>query len=228
MFVALPTASNHMKFNHMPPEQRFIFPNPTKMEEDYANSIFLTDMGLKVFFEKLEERDYLKNSIVIIVGDHGFPLGEHGIYHTENGYFDESFRTPFLMVWNNKLKPRVITEEVFSQVDIAPSLIDLLNLKLGKHHFQGTSFFDKSTTQNSVFLVQPYNGISLSVVQYPFKYTQNLRTKAEYFFNLKNDPGETENLMIDSEFNPTMGKLKLKMNTIFLNQVLIQENKIWK
>jgi phosphoglycerol transferase MdoB-like AlkP superfamily enzyme len=228
LFVALPTISNHMDFSHMPEDQRFIFPNPTKVEEDYANSIFLTDIGIKVFFEELEKREYLKNSIVIIVGDHGFPLGDHGIYQSVNGYFDESFRTPFLMVWNNKLKPKVISEEAFSQVDIAPSLVDLLNLKIGKHHFQGTSFFDQSTSQNSVFLVQPYNGISLSVVQYPFKYTQNLRTKDDYFFNLKKDPGETENLISDSKFYPTIDKLKSKMKTIFLNQVLIQKNKVWK
>ncbi|MBT5954404.1 sulfatase-like hydrolase/transferase [bacterium] len=227
MFVTLATISNHMDFSHAPEDQRFIFPNPTKPKEHYANSIFLTDIGLKQFFKELESRDYLENSVVIIVGDHGFPLGDHGIYQSENGYFDESFRTPFLMVWNNRLEPRIVAEESFSQVDIAPSLVDLLNLDLERNHFQGTSFFEESASSNSVVLVQPYNGISLSVVQYPHKYTQNLRTKEAYFFNLKKDPKEMVNLINDPEVKPFIGDLKSKMKTVFLNQVLIQKNAVW-
>jgi phosphoglycerol transferase MdoB-like AlkP superfamily enzyme len=47
---------------------------------------------LAQFFEELAKRPYLKNALVIITGDHGYPTGEHGVTTTESGVFEASFR----------------------------------------------------------------------------------------------------------------------------------------
>ena len=67
----------------------------------------------------------MKDSLVIIVGDHAFPLGEHGNYSLESGYHEESFRVPFFIVWNDVLAPTQLSR-ASSQLDIAPTILDLM------------------------------------------------------------------------------------------------------
>jgi len=224
-FVALPTINNHMRFL-VPENRRFLYKNPTSPYEQYANSVYLVDQHLKVFFEELKKRPYLKESIVIITGDHSFPLGSHGIHHNEVGFYEESFRVPFLLLWEGKLAPLRLKNKAFSQVDIAPTLIDLLNLPVSKHHFIGQSIFS-DPPYNPTYLVQPYNGKYLSVVDYPFKYIKHLRTHKEYLFNLEKDPKETQNLVKNPTYHPTLTTLRDNLTFIFLSQHLLQNNRIW-
>ena len=100
-------------------------------------------MGLKVFFEELKKRPTLKDSLVIITGDHAFPLGEHGNYNLEAGYHEESFHIPFFMVWDGVLTPQKITNPA-SQIDIGPTIMDLLTID-----DQNTSFQGKSITKSN-------------------------------------------------------------------------------
>ena len=154
------------------------------MEEKYANSMYLSDQQLKVFFTELKKRNYLKNSIIIITSDHGYPIGKHKFINNELGFYEDSFRIPFLMLWKNKISPQRIKNQVFSQVDIAPTLVDLLKLSIQRHHFQGNSIFKSSKRAKPSYLVQPYNGGYLIVVEYPFKYIKHLRTGKKFIFNI--------------------------------------------
>ena len=90
-------------------------------------------------------------------------MGEHGIYHQEAGYYEESFRVPFMIHWPQKIKPQII-EKAFSQMDIAPTILDLLDANVSKNSFMGNSIFSKEP--HPIFLIQPY-GKHLSVVRWP-------------------------------------------------------------
>ena len=114
-FTIMATISNHARFNRVPEEQWEMYRNPADIEEDYANSIHVSDKYMREFFRQLKKRDYLKNSIVIILGDHGFPIGEHGNYSNEVGAYEESFHVPFVLLWNGHLKPKYIDEFAYSQ-----------------------------------------------------------------------------------------------------------------
>lgn len=178
----------------------------------------------------LERREKLSNSIVIITGDHPFPLGEHGITHNEAGYYDESFRVPFLFLYPDKVKPQVINGESFSHLDLTPTILDLIGLELGTHHYIGQSVFE-AQRNNPVYLVQPYSGRYLSVVDYPFKLIHHVKTGRNWLFNLEKDPAEIKNLLHDKN-NPlaqqNLKSLKKSIDFIFLNQKLFKLDRIWK
>ncbi len=225
-FAALTTVSNHQKFDKVPVEQRYLYPKQSGIRQGYANSIRVTDEYLKTFFEELEKRDYLKNSIVIITGDHSFPMGEHYSYAAENGFYKENFITPFLILWKNNSKMKGINKSSVSQLDVAPTVMHLLGIS-GKTHFLGSSMF---SIDRDIFvpLIQPYGGSFLGSVRYPFKYIFHQKTKKEYLFNLQTDSVEQKNL-IDSFYKTKLYlDFQQDLSRIFINDFLIKNNRVFK
>ncbi len=225
-FAVLATISNHMYFSKVPADRRHLYPEPQNMEQAYANSVHLSDRGLAVFFEELERRPWLADSLVIITGDHGFPMGEHGYYHNEIGAFDEFFRVPFLMLWKGHLAPRRIRETAFSHMDVAPTLLDLLQLPVTRHHFQGTSMVPEPPITHPIPLVQPYNGQQLGVVDWPHKYIVQTRTGDEQYYDLEQDPGETDN-RLDQLDATRREAFESQIERLMLNQILLEADEVW-
>lgn len=224
-FISLATIANHMRFDNLPQEKRSLYKQPRSINEDYANSIHLSDTHLKIFFDELSKREYLENSLVIITGDHSFPVGGHGISHNEAGFYDESFRTPFLMLWKNRIIPQRIKHAPFSQMDIAPSVLDLLNVAEMANTFEGVSIFSKDR-KKPIYLVQPYSGRYVAVVDYPLKLVKHLRSGKEYLFNLAEDPEEEINL-IDKSAADLIEIMRNKLSYVFLSQRLLESNNIY-
>lgn len=226
IFAMLATISNHMRFNSLPPEKRNLYKEPANIEESYANSINLTDRQISVFFEEMEKRKWLDNSIIIITGDHSFPLGEHGFVHNEAGFYEESFRVPFLMLWDGKISPTRISEVAYSHLDIAPTILEILNLTDIRNHFTGVPIDPENKRQHQIYLVQPYGGRYLGVINYPAKYVLHERSGREYYFNLIDDTGERNNL-IGTVAGTEVKRMRDQLTNIYLNQRLLEMNLIW-
>ncbi|MBL6988993.1 MAG: sulfatase-like hydrolase/transferase [Bacteriovoracaceae bacterium] len=223
-FAILTTVSNHQKFRDVPKDQRYLYPNQSNKKQFYANNIRVSDEYLKTFFEEFYKRDYLKNSIIIVTGDHSFPVGEHYSYYAENGFYTENFRIPFLFIWNNNDKFKGIVNHAKSQLDIAPTLLEILGIS-EKNHFLGKSFLDNKN--RFIPLIQPYDGTYVGAVYYPYKYMFHQKTKMEYLYNLKKDPKEMVNI-IDSIKNTKLYQdFHHEVAKIFYNTTLIKENRIW-
>jgi phosphoglycerol transferase MdoB-like AlkP superfamily enzyme len=227
IFAAIAPIFHHMYFNDVPANKRYLYKNPGNFYEYYTNSLYLSDMALNVFFKELETRKYLENSIIIITSDHSFPTGNHGIERNEAGFYNESFTIPFLIIWKGKIKPQRISEKNFSQVDIAPTIIDLLKMSgTVENHFIGRSIISNTENNNPVFLVQPYSGIYLSVMRYPYRYIKHERSGNEYFFDLMEDPMENLNL-IKSIDKKKLDIFRNDLKFIYLQQKLLIEDRIF-
>lgn len=227
-FVSLPTISSHMNFDQTPESRRFLYPNPKSWRERYANVMYLNDRSLPVFFSELRKRSYLKNSVVIITADHAMPTGKHGIEYNQVGYYSDSYQIPFLMVWPGVLPPRRIRDVPFSQLDIAPTLIDVIGLKVQRHHFQGRSMFATLDPERPVHLIQPYNGINIGVIRYPWHYNQSVHGGHDFLYNLKIDPEETRNyIQAVPHDSPPIARFQTDVKTVFQNQQLLRTDKIW-
>ncbi len=226
-FVTMHTVMNHMRFNEVPVEKRMLYPEAKNLPEHYANSIRLTDEQLHFFFEELAKREYLKDAIVIVTGDHSYPLNEHGYQHNETAWYEEFFRTPFLMIAPGRFTPGRVTDKAFCQMDIAPTLLDMVGITPKRHHFRGVSMF-AALPQQPIYLVQPYNGIFLGgILDGRWKYIHHLRTNHEFVYDLKNDPGEKTSL-IKTPDRALIDRLRRMPQAIYLNQQLIEKDRIWK
>ncbi|MBN1589118.1 MAG: sulfatase-like hydrolase/transferase, partial [Pirellulales bacterium] len=224
-FVCLHTVSHHVPFCKMPPELRYLYPEPANRRQRFANSMFLADKYLAEFFTQLRSRPEYANSIVIVTGDHGFPAGEHDSFYNERGFWEENFRTPLLILWPGHLEARTIGEGTYSQIDIAPTILELAGIS-ASNHFTGRSILS-DRGDRPIHLIQPYNGAYRCVVRFPLKYVHGRRGGDEYLFDLDKDPGERRNLIEEYRGSRELESLRGEIGYIDRNQLLIDRNRIW-
>ncbi len=227
-FAMLCTISSHFPDNEIPAAQKFLFPNASGGKAGYANSIYLADSYLKTFFRELEARDYLKDSIVIVTGDHSFPTGEHGNASSQAGFYEELFRTPLLILWPGHLEPRRIRGEPWSQIDVAPTILDLLALRV-PNHFLGRSMlagFDPA--RDRVHLIQPDDGGFVGVIAGDgLKYVLGIARDEEFVFDLRRDPLEERNLIDRYRNTKELQQFRHEVGRVLLNEKLAEESRIW-
>jgi phosphoglycerol transferase MdoB-like AlkP superfamily enzyme len=222
-FVIVPVA-NHSPFNSLLPNQRKLYPNPGELAvtELYANSVHLSDAALKSFMQALKDRNLLDDSLVIITGDHGFPLGQHHTYNPEAGYHEESFHPPLFIYWKGHIQPRIALE-ARSQLDIAPTLLDIAGVTPEYTHFLGKSLF-KDTLTRPIYLVQPY-GKHFSVVLHPLKYRYHAKLQVEYVYDLEKDPMETKNIISHISASQLQA-FRTELHRMFLHQAALMQDQI--
>lgn len=133
------TASMH--FPCKLPEQKYeIYPHDEFGIDGYLNLLNYFDTQLEEFIEDAKERDWFKDTIFIITGDHTIGKGI-GI---EKSDF-EHFRVPLILYAPYILKPKVIGR-VGSQIDIIPTILDILKSQQ-KFSTISNSLFSKSSEE---------------------------------------------------------------------------------
>ncbi len=226
-FVTTMSVTNHMMFDKIPDEQEYVFPGARSHHENYTNSMHLTDKYLREFFKQLDAREYLKNSLVIVIGDNGFPMGQHrNNYHNTKTAYNEIFKMPMLVLWNGKLAPAVLEESAYSQLDVAPTVMELLGIKM-TNHFVGTSIFASRPDDYFVPLVQPFDGTVLASIRYPFKLIKYHRDGNEEFYDLKKDKGEKYNAISSYRDSKIVKEMRKDIDKIRYNELLLKEDRIF-
>ena len=91
-----------------------------------------------MMIQALEEAGVRENTIIIVWGDHGWHLGDMGIWGKATNY-EIATRVP-LMIWTPNMKTRgKATNALVELVDMYPTLCELAGLPLPKH-LEGHSF----------------------------------------------------------------------------------------
>ena len=186
--------------------------------------MFFADSCLRELFSQIDHRQWLENSIIIITGDHSFPSGRHSTKN-EKGTWEENFRTPLLILWKDHITPQRMTRHAYSQVDLMPTLFDLLQIAPA-YHSVGTSIFSPGPRE-PVLLSQPYDGIALVSIQYPFKYIHKLNGGTSVLYHLGYDPDERTNVLSKYEKDPVVASLLNGIHKLMINQLLIEQNRLW-
>ena len=107
------------------------------LKHGYYACVSYIDAQIGRLLEGLKENGLEGNTIVILWGDHGWKLGEHGMWckHTQ---FELDSHVPLLLKVPGQ-KGLVKTDAFVEFVDIYPTLCELAGLKL-PGHLQGRSF----------------------------------------------------------------------------------------
>lgn len=188
LFAVMATISSHQPFTAVPKNQRFFYSEPQSRREAYLNHLPWVDRGLQVLIEGLQKSSLGKNAIVVITGDHGFPLGEHGNSHNENFAFEENFKVPLLILDLSK-ENRLRKSGPFSHLNLPATLLDLAGWSGQTPFVEGSIFTGDRAT--FVPLVQPYSGGYLGAIQWPWKYVVDRSRFRESVYDLEQDPAES-------------------------------------
>ncbi len=222
-FAVLANASHHYPFDKNPKH----VPDAagTKYRRNFTASLSASDAWLTAFFEELERRPSLRDALVVMVGDHSFPSDEHGIHFNGLGGFEESFRTGFALWWPGHVPAQTIAGRAGSQIDVAPTIADLLQVR-GKTHFTGRSLVADEVA-STVPLVQPYDGVRLAAVRWPFKLVRHESAEQEQLYDLDADPEEQHDRIHESALAGEVARLRETFGRIHASEAILRANRVW-
>jgi len=95
----------------------------------YDNSIRWTDGTIEFLLKSLAESGLLENTLVAVASDHGEAFLERGFEGHAREVFRESTEVPFLLSFPFRLEPGVVVKTRTRNVDVWPTLLDLLGLE---------------------------------------------------------------------------------------------------
>lgn len=140
----------HFPYQDYGPEYR-ILDNTNDPYSRYLNNLNLLDAELRRVYSLLREKELLDKTIFIVVGDHGEGFNQHpnsSLHGTS--LYEEQIKIPMLIYQPTLFHPQVINQ-LTSNVDILPTLLDILNVQFSPHLFQGESLL-RPTSRNYVFV----------------------------------------------------------------------------
>jgi arylsulfatase A-like enzyme len=100
----------------------------TSYSDIYDNSIHWVDRQIQVLLDILDERDLRERTLIVVVSDHGEAFGEHGKEGHAKDLYGEVTETPFILSLPFRLEPGVVVDAPSENVDVWPTLLDLLGL----------------------------------------------------------------------------------------------------
>ena len=166
----------------------------------YAGEIAYTDYCVGLVIRKLKSLGLYDSTLIVITGDHGEMLGEHG--EQTHGYFvyESAVKVPLIVKIPKGPKGKRIYDMV-GLIDIIPTIYNCLQMPIPAHiqgvdlsgYFTGTggAYEDRYLYCESLYPTK-YGGNSLlAVTNNHWKYIQTTRPE---LYNLDEDPQETNNL----------------------------------
>jgi len=104
----------------------------------YDTLLAFTDREIGRLLARLAERGRERDTIVIVTGDHGEGLMQHGhMFHGAQVY-EEAVRVPLIFRWPAQIAAGTIARQPVQLMDLAPTLFDLLGIDTDEG-LQGTS-----------------------------------------------------------------------------------------
>jgi glucan phosphoethanolaminetransferase (alkaline phosphatase superfamily) len=172
----------------------------------YDNGIIQTDAMIEEIFKELGEKGYLRNSIVVILGDHGEGLGERGNFGHDKNLYQEDINIPFLIYDDPEINYRNL--EFATQLDVAPTIINRLGLPV-PHTWEGESLLNedkkcfsyhqtRSKTNGTQAIFYRVDG---KIYKYMSWAAKDEGKSREELYELISDPGEKRNLISVANFD---------------------------
>jgi len=137
-FAHVMTTSNHRPYTY--PDGRIDIPSPGGRD----GAVKYTDYAIGKFIRDAKTKPWFKDTLFVIVADHCASVAGKTKLPVNNYHIPLIFYAPALLA-PARYAP------VVSQVDIAPTLIEVLGMN-GDGHFFGRSFFEKGPVPERAFI----------------------------------------------------------------------------
>ncbi len=98
-----------------------------QLRNAYAASMSYMDAQVGRVLSTLQELGLAENTIVVLWSDHGFLLGEHGIWG-KHCLYDKAVRSPLMIRTPTLTKPGLACDATVETVDLFPTLLELCSL----------------------------------------------------------------------------------------------------
>jgi arylsulfatase A-like enzyme/Flp pilus assembly protein TadD len=163
----------------------------------YDGEIAYADSALGHFLAFLKKKNWYDGALIILLGDHGEGLGEHG--EDTHGIFlyDSTTHVPLLLKLPEEKEAGKVVGSQVQTIDVMPTVLDLLALRAAPR-------MDGTSLRHVIFGSEPPR-TALGETDYPLRFgwapLRSIRLEGFKFieaprpelYDLQSDPGETRN-----------------------------------
>lgn len=191
-----------------------------KLIHGYYASTSFVDAQIGKVLDELNSSGLSDNTIVVLWGDHGFHLGDLGIW-TKHTNYEQANRIPILISAPGVTKPGSSTKQLAESVDIFPTLTELAGLEApnGPQPIDGVSLVsvlkDPSTrVRNHAYHVYPKQKLGRAIRTDRYRMVEwrafgAVEETSEYeLYDYQNDPLERKNLARSPAHSSVLARLK--------------------
>ncbi|WP_268035376.1 sulfatase family protein [Algoriphagus sp. PAP.12] len=180
----------------------------------YYRMISQVDSEIGKIREALNEKGISDNTVIILMGDNGYFLGERQLAGKWLMY-DNSLRVP-LIVYDPREQGGVRKSEYALNIDVPATILDFAGVKAPKS-WQGESLSSSKLTKRKYFLfehlwqvaiIAPSEALRTQQWKY-FRYIND--PDHEELYDLSVDPLEVNNLATNSDYQSVLKKMRKKM-----------------
>jgi arylsulfatase A-like enzyme/Tfp pilus assembly protein PilF len=181
----------------------------------YDGEVAYTDSAVGHLIAALKKSGAYQNSIIVVVGDHGEGLGEHGEETHGLFLYDSTLHVPLIIKAPAAAHHGLVVDSQVRTTDILPTVLSLTNTQASTE-FNGESlvpYFDSASQPvRSLFGETDYplrwGWAPLRAVREPN--AKLIEAPRPEFYNLQSDPGELKNLY--SAQSPDVATLQTEMS----------------
>ena len=211
-------------FNRMRWWQRFCTPEKyQEMVKGYYRMISGIDMVIGRLMDELKKRGMDQNTIIFLMGDNGYFLGERG-FGGKFMMYEQSLRVPLIIYDPRRPSSSrgIVLKEMAMGIDIAPTILEMAGVDIpedmhgrslvpllnGERIEWRTEFFCEYTSTEFPSIIQ-----SEGYRTEKWKYLRYInRANSEELYDLANDPLEEHNLALEQQYREQLLELRKRCN----------------
>lgn len=214
--------------------------NLTKEDYEYLNGIYDSkikdgDKRFAEFWKQFKKLGLEKNTVVIIVSDHGEEWGEHGGVDHGHSLYNELVNTPLVFKIPGA-EPNPNIDQKVTSLDIAPTVLGITGINSSDKYnsqLKGTNLTPvmkgSSVDAKDIYLETDYRDhthIRGVISTDNWKYIITMQNKKEELYNLNIDPSESNNVANAKQNAQKLSQLRDKVRS-HLKQMDDNPDKTW-
>lgn len=193
------------------------------LTQGYLACVSYADAQIGKLLDKIEEKELTENTIIVLLGDHGYHLGDFDDW-CKNTQYELDTRVPLIIYHPDKSSG--VVKQMVELIDLYPTLVDLANLQSPKHKLSGQSLkplFDNVDMSLKNFALsenkrKKYLGFGLTNGNYRLIEWRNRKNpqhiEKQEFYDYSLSPYEHQNLAGNKFYDSIIKEMQSKIKTL--------------
>ena len=189
----------------------------------YYGMVSCMDKYIGQILDQLDDLGLAENTLVVFTSDHGHYFGQHGLIAKGAFHYDDGIRVPMIARLPGRIPANHISHSLQTLVDFAPTFLDFCGFNvpeavtgLSQRAVWGG---DESAAREQVIVENRHQPTTLHLKTYidsRYKITLYFNREDGEIYDLRDDPGEINNLWSDS-------RLRAELTEAFLRAEMEKE-----
>lgn len=215
--AAIHNSGELKRYHSVPPSGPVSDSMAISLIHGYYAAVSYMDAQVGKVLETLDSLGLKESTLVVLLGDHGYNLGEHTMW-AKHCNFNSSLQSPLYMTGPGIPKNKAVNQ-VVEFVDIFPTLTEMVGLPSLGDQLEGASVVpilnDDAAPWDNEAVSKYENGISIKTDRYLYTEwsTSDTAIYARMLFDHQNDPAEKHNIAELPENQALVKALQQKLHS---------------